>query len=272
MALRSILVHVDDSDDALPRIRLAAELAQAHGAMLIGGAGDRPLPPFAAEGVVIVPYTGDEGIKQVRDNLAERQRRFRDMVPAGVDVDWRSDIDDPDLFMIREACAADLLVLGKKRKPGDFIGLDPGSVVLKAGRPVLAVPAGIERLPTVHAMVAWKDSREARRVLADAVPILAGFARVTVVTVSANMPPDKAVEDTLETAASFLSRHGVKAQVRAIAAQGRTGVQLVEEATADGADLIVAGAYGHSRLGEWIFGGVTYELMEKGDFCCLFSH
>jgi nucleotide-binding universal stress UspA family protein len=109
-------------------------------------------------------------------------------------------------------------------------------------------------------------------VLADAVPILAGFARVTVVTVSANMPPDKAVEDTLETAASFLSRHGVKAQVRAIAAQGRTGVQLVEEATADGADLIVAGAYGHSRLGEWIFGGVTYELMEKGDFCCLFSH
>src|SRR5581483_12230786 len=134
------------------------------------------------------------------------------------------------------------------------------------------VPPGGGELSAEAVVLAWKDTREARRALADAMPLLKGAQQVMVVETCGKDD----VEDLQAHHASLLAhltRHGVAARSQIVIAHaGETAGVLQVQARAIGADLIVAGAYGHNRLGEWAFGGVTADLLADPGRFILFSH
>ena len=121
-------------------------------------------------------------------------------------------------------------------------------------------------------VIAWRDVREARRAVQDALSLLHEASRVTIAEIC--KPGDEeSAQARLGDVASYLARHRIKGGPRVILhREGSGAAQLIKLAQEDGADLLVTGAYGHSRLGEWIFGGVTRDLLASSPICCLMSH
>jgi nucleotide-binding universal stress UspA family protein len=172
----------------------------------------------------------------------------------------------------KEARAADLLVIGQSMLPGDVIhSYDPGTIILAAGRPVLVVPPGIERLDFSRILVAWKDTREARRAIHDALPFLklADEVSIAVAKTSGTEYADVQIADV----ANYLERHDVRVaeQISTVADENEEDV-LLDLARQHRINLIVAGAYGRTRLSEWIFGGVTRNLLLNSPIPCLVSN
>ena len=188
-------------------------------------------------------------------------------------VEWRSSLDFPTEFIAREARAADLVIIGRDRKTHDpYRSTDSGALVLRTGRPVLTVPPGIQSLAARRVVIAWKDTREARRAVQDALPFLQAENEVIVMEVTETGSEQDSMS-RLKDVAGYLSRHGTTAVtewVRSI--EGSPYGALMRVVEEQSVDLIVSGAYGHSRLGEWIFGGMTQDLLTRSPVCCLLSH
>jgi nucleotide-binding universal stress UspA family protein len=122
-------------------------------------------------------------------------------------------------------------------------------------------------------LIGWNASREAARAIGDALPILRIAQDVVVATVDAI--PAKGGHGPAPGAdlAAHLAHHGVKARVRNLDGMGRSHADVLsDEAAALDADLIVIGAYGHSRAEEWLLGGVTRELTEDSKTPLFMSH
>jgi nucleotide-binding universal stress UspA family protein len=137
---------------------------------------------------------------------------------------------------------------------------------------VLFVPQGIDRLSARRVVVAWKDTRECRRAVNDALPILREAEQVLLLEVCEHGSEEEAVQ-RLDDVANYLGRHRVPVGAKAyLHAKGTIAAKLLAFARDEKADLLVAGAYGHSRLGEWIFGGVTREFFDTSQISCLLSH
>jgi nucleotide-binding universal stress UspA family protein len=137
---------------------------------------------------------------------------------------------------------------------------------------VLLVPEKVDSLRAENIVVGWKETREARRAVQDALPFLQEATRVTIVEVCG--PGEEATAQShLDDVAKYLSRHRIGGGPRVILQQEGSGAaQLIQLAADEKADLLVTGAYGHSRLGEWIFGGMTRDLLARSPICCLMSH
>ncbi len=140
------------------------------------------------------------------------------------------------------------------------------------GRPTLVVPEGVASVRAEHIVIGWKDTREARRAVSDALPFLQQATRVTIV--EACGPGDEQTAlGRLDDVACYLARHHINGGPKVLLEQKGSGAkQLLQVAQEERADLLVTGAYGHSRLGEWIFGGMTPELLLASPICCLMSH
>ncbi len=149
--------------------------------------------------------------------------------------------------------------------------LNMGDLVLQAGRPVMIVPAVSCVANFDHVLIAWKNVREARRATLDALPLLKKAARVTVVEVAHDSQLAEA-RSNLADVSRWLKMHDVIAETLAIQSSGHDANALQAIAHQEGADLIIAGAYGHSRLREWAFGGFTTELMQPTQRCSFVSH
>jgi nucleotide-binding universal stress UspA family protein len=274
MPYSSLLVHVDVDGELGERVQLAAGLADRFHSHLIGIASWMARPPFIVAGLPVDPEPTVESYEEMRAVLRRREKEFRDCVGVGrSQVEWRSSLDFPTEFVAREARAADLVIVGRNRKFHDpYRSADSGALVLRTGRPVLVVPPGIKSPVANRVVVAWKDTREARRAVQDALPLLLAAKEVLLVEVTETA----SVEDSmrrLKDVGRYLSRHGVTALaewVRPI--EGTASGALLRLAEEQSVDLIVSGAYGHSRLGEWIFGGVTQDLLTQSPVCCLLSH
>jgi nucleotide-binding universal stress UspA family protein len=282
MGYAAILVHVDADADSDPRVRLARELAARCNATLIGagawapqstGTGDIAGEEQGGDGADFVG--GEEPdkpqIAEISAWLGRLGEHFR--ASAGDKrVEWRSAVDFPTEFVVREARAADLVIVGPDRTGDSYRSLDPGSVVIGAGRPVLLVPSGIDSLEARRILIGWKNTREARRAVRDALPLLRKAEHVIAVHVAETDWQFDSGEE-LEDTARYLARHEVKVatQIEPPSKAGGAG-ELIRLAKEQGADLIVTGGYGHSRIGEFIFGGVTRELLATSAICCLFSH
>jgi nucleotide-binding universal stress UspA family protein len=172
----------------------------------------------------------------------------------------------------REARAADLVIVGARHAAGNVHDLaDPGMILLRAGRPLLVVPDVVAPPQLRRIVVAWKETRECRRAVRDALPFLQLANEVLVLGIDEAQP--ETAKQHLSDVAAYLRRHGVVA-VREVWRQprGPVAAELLHLVRDEDADLIVAGGYGHSRLGEWIFGGVTHELLASSPVCCLLSH
>jgi nucleotide-binding universal stress UspA family protein len=274
VALATLLVHVDVDSTSDARVRLAAKLAERFGATLIGVSACI-LPPYPAESAYFVTR---EVIEQERRNIAACLKRTGDSFCAtagsiGPKFEWRSDIDFPETYVLAEARSADLLIVGRTPAQLDVCrSLDAGIAVLKAGRPVLVAPPGVDALKADRIVIAWKDTREARRALWDSLPLLHEAISVAVIEVCEEASEPQARRH-VDDVARYLARHHIATtSATAIPAKGPVATTLIDLTASEKADLIVCGGYGHSRLGEWIFGGVTRELLMSCPICCLLSH
>lgn len=145
-------------------------------------------------------------------------------------------------------------------------------MLLRAGRPVLVVPPTVQSLRASKILIAWQDSREARRAVRDSLPLLEQADQI-LLTQICEQPDAGQAKASLHDVATYLSRHriGVSPGIM-LKAEGSVADELIRVAQLERIDLIVVGAYGHSRLGEWVFGGVTADLLARSPVCCLFSH
>src|SRR5215472_2810092 len=193
MGLASIMVHVGADAGTQRRVDIARSLATRFNAGLIGIAGQAP--PVMVSGDIVGETNrrggGDfveaDEIEQPDTTdllswLAALADAFRDKAEPNANVTFRSAVEQPTAFIVREARAADLVVLG--RAAGSDIAdraVDPASVLLGCGRPVLIVPDAIGTLSAERIVVGWKETREARRAVHDALALLKGAKEVTIV-------------------------------------------------------------------------------------------
>ncbi|TXC72948.1 universal stress protein [Sphingomonas ginsenosidivorax] len=267
------MVHLDAGCSNAALLATAAVQAERFGAGVIGVAAAQPVQIGTCDGY----YSGDFAAAErgIVDAALERaQSEFRDCaVLAPYAREWRS---IPTLAPIAdvvaaEARSADLVIagIGKRSETIGNTHADIGDLVLRAGRPVLVVPPAAAPAVFETVMVAWNDSRECRRAVADALPFLKRADRVVVAAVTAEMS-----EAHIEVGqvVAWLERHGVTAD-RHLSPAGRSVTERLSTiATEHDADLIVAGAYGHSRIREWAFGGVTRDMLLGGNRCALLSN
>jgi nucleotide-binding universal stress UspA family protein len=275
MSLKTLMVHLEVGRTNPGLLRLAQELANGFEADVIGIAGCQPMQLYYGDGYI----TGDL-IQQDREtidrdlNTAEAAFRAAFHDHAGK-VDWRTCVTFLPLsdYIAREARSADLIITGVTRiAPFSATRrVSAGDLVMQAGRPVLIVPAKVGQLNLKRAVVAWKDTREARRAVLDALPLLKASGHVTVLGVALEESLTHVIP-RLEDVVGWLKRHGVAATALALPSKGDDASRLYDIVQNDGADLVVAGAYGHNRLREWAFGGVTTDLLLCDDQCVLLSH
>lgn len=274
MSYATVMVHVgiDEASDA--RVRLASGLGERFHATLVGVTGWGPRPPFAAEGLVVDFGPSDAEREAMTEELGRLGAHFREIVgPGNRPVEWRATLDFPLEVVAHAARAADLIVIGGGPQPDDvFRSLDPGGVILRAGRPVVLVPDSIDSLVPSRILIAWKDTREARRALVDALPFLHEADKVMVAEVCPEGGEAAARQD-LDDVTRHLARHRIAvAAAITVHGNGTATDEIIRIAREERVDLIVAGGYGHSRLGEWMFGGVTRGLLGHSPVCCLLSH
>ena len=276
MTYASIMVHVEPDPKAAPRLKLAADIANQFQARLIGACAEIFEPSaFGSE------YANVDGellvaeAKVIETDLKLAEERFQNVArPVTAGSQWRCGVALPAEAMPAEARAADLIIAGPRYKsPYGFHNRpDPGDLVMRAGRPVLVAPLELERLDASSIVIAWKDTREARRATSDAMPFLKRARQVLVVGICAEAEAAD-VASSLEDVAEYLACHGVKAST-AVRAPGKATVAeaLLEMADMQDAGLLVTGGYGHARMSEWIFGGVTQELLGGCHKAVLLSH
>ena len=272
MSYATLIVYVNADRVSKQLVSVAAGIADKFSARLIGLSALAIMPPFVAEGVVIVDNATEFDIAKMKARLAEDENRFRACAGADRQIEWRSALEFPTQTLMSEARCADLIVVEKGKSNDIYRTLDTGAAILGAGRPFLVVPAGVKSLVADHIVVGWKDTREARRAVQDALPFLQEAKRVTVMEICYKDEMDIA-RNRVDDVVLYLARHRIKAERRVeIQAHGSGADQIIGLAEDEGADLLVSGAYGHNRLSEWVFGGMTRDLLSSSPICCLMSH
>lgn len=272
MTYASIMVGLDLGTGSRERTRLAAQLSEQFQARLIGIASRVPAYPL---GYAETSSDDWSEMEEFRDaalaDLSEIETAFRAAVGATKRVEWRSDLKEPEVFLEEQARAADLVVLGRRgdRELSEArFAVDAGRALMGLGRPVLMVPLGVSHLSFKRVVVAWKNTLQTRRAISDAMPILKLAQEVQVVKVTAA----EESQDLMDVV-RFLGLHGVNALAFRQARNSASVVSALESSVkAFDATLIVSGAYGHNRIREWFFGGVTRALLERCPVCCLMSH
>lgn len=277
MEFKNILVHVDGTERAAARVHLAANLAAGSDAQVTG---TFVIPDPYAGAYMAGGYIPVEIFEQQRDEARKASEAaatvFEDIVSkAGVHSEWRVEEGDVASVLARHARYSDLVVVGKGdpedlvRFPNPELG---GDLAMTGGRPVLVVPnAGNFDVVGKRVMVCWNASREAARAVQDAMPILEKADKVTVLAVN----PSRSDHGDIPGAdiALHLARHGIKAEATATSADGIEVADAILARASDlGVDLIVSGAFGHSRTREWVFGGVTESLMRNMTVPTMMSH
>ena len=269
MPLGSILVTINVDEFAESRVKVAAELAARFGATLTGVCACA-IQPIVTDAMALGIAGVVEDRSDIEAQLQTAQEKFRALAePIAKPLEWRSAIDFPAEYAALQARTADLVVTGPSRGSGPYREVDPADLIMLAGRPVLIVPTNVSHLAADRITIAWKDTREARRAVLDSLPLC---ERATEVTVAAVAEESESEASPTDDVVRYLRSHKINANSFHAKADGSTGTTILALAKDVSADLIVAGAYGHSRLREWIFGGVTRELLTKSPVCCLMSN
>ncbi|MYM39384.1 universal stress protein [Duganella qianjiadongensis] len=281
MSYKTILVHVDQSRHAAKRIALAAEVARAFDAHLVGAASSGFTREFYRNSSVM--YAGPIPLPEL-DVLTKAAQQalqgYEEQVQAAgvTSYERRISDDETEVTLLQQARYADLVVLSQSDPSDDasklLRGL-PESITLNSGRPVLLVPyAGEFSNIGQRALVAWDGSRAATRAITDALPLLRRSSAVTLVVYNADQQAGVHGEQPGADMALYLARHGVKIEVMAqkTPAGLDVGNALLSLAADLGSDLIVMGGYGHMRWREMIMGGVTRTLLQTMTVPILMSH
>ena len=287
MALKDLLVHVDQSERAAGRLRLAADPARRHGSRLTAIYVREPNPAeIHLQSVAELGLGSSSAInrinQQIQQSIDEAAERLRFELEGlkrefGLEVEWRCLDGVGSAVVPQHARFADLCILGQDvSATNTATGYTFSEQLLfVTGRPVVFIPAegSFETLGR-HILVAWNSSRPATRAVNDALPLIERAERVTVLAVNPSefaerygaLPPEQMVE--------HLRRHD--ASVEGVWLQDIPTSSIVDamqhEARRCGADMIIAGAFGHPKLWEKLMGGVTRELLMRMSLPVLMSY
>lgn len=276
-AIKSILVHLDASPRCEVRLQAALRIARQHGAEL------KALYSVVPQVLQVPSDAAFNALLLEQLDAADKSRRFAirtmfDRTVAGdsLPVTWLDPMEASSIrTFARHALYADLVVLGQRDQddlsergvPGDFVQ----SVLLDTGKPVLIVPyIGVQADVGGTIMVAWKETRETARAVAAALPMLRRAERVHIAT----WGKEQAAEDwRLADLVHYLGQHGVQATLHRNGEETDSIGEYILSAGADlGADMLLMGAYGHSRAREWVLGGATRTILESMTLPVLMSH
>ena len=278
MAIQDLLVHIDDSKACEGRLHAAVQMARRHQAHLTGLYVIPPVENFLMYPVEPLSESYRERMQKPLLERRDAARATFEAATAGAEVtaEWREVEGSSTRSLNTSAHYADLIIAGQHNPddPADKAEGLAGRLVLGSGRPCLVVPyIGAQETVGKQVLVAWNAKREAVRAVNDALPILQAAENVSVLAV--NPPSGKRGEGDIPSAdiCHHLARHGVHAEAASSVAQDiDIGIFLLSHAADRGADMIVMGAYGHSRLSEMMLGGVTRSMLQQMTVPILMSH
>ncbi len=276
--LRDVVVYVDGRVENTGTLEFAAALAFEHGAHLIGvfiqpelalSPADTFVRGKGIEGVISAQLARLSGIEADRRALFESVARRH-----GIRAEWRLVPCADSGESAVHARYGDLAVVARQDPADQQVGSRGlvESLVLTSGRPTIVLPPRYTATRIHRILVGWNAGREATRAVADALPLLVRADTVEVLVVDRNGHFVGHGEEPGADLARHLARHGVQVEVRRLSSGGEdVGRLLLSRAAAFGADLIVMGAYGHSHLSKWIFGGVTRTVLREAKLPVLIS-
>jgi nucleotide-binding universal stress UspA family protein len=279
MAFRSIAVFVDPSPAGGARTSYAVKMASRHGAHLIGIFavptmwGNSPAESFvrgqAAVRRVIASHQSDEAVATDAANRSFSAGCARE----GISFEFRhfrqDDVNDSAAL---NSLHADLVIVGGPRAGGLPRDWSAESLLLATGVPFLLLPEPWTGSAAEHVVVAWNASREARRAISDALPLLVGALSVTILVVDPQKNPRHGAEPGADVA-HYLTRHGAKVVVEQVQSNATPIAKVIlAYAERHNIDLVVVGAYSHARTTEMIFGGVTRSLLHDAAVPLLIAH
>lgn len=280
MNYRSLLVYLDNTPGCEARTQVAIRLARERDCHLAGLAptGLIDLPPAPDAAPPVAEYTA-QAQEELRNQAQQAAQRFAEACRTAGVKSFETVVDEgaQATSVVSHAHCSDITVISQAGPASPLARLTQSvveQVVLYSARPTLVVPhTGHFTQVGQRVLVAWDDSREAARAVADALPLLCRAKSVMVVQWN---EPGNAVSRTqrerLESFQRWLMWHGVNAEVQTETTQMHIAQALESRALSMQADLIVMGAYGHSRWAERVLGGATRGLLQSMKVPVLMSH
>jgi nucleotide-binding universal stress UspA family protein len=279
MAYKTVLVSLNDVPRVEAMLEAAARIATICDAHVIGCYVVPAFTIYPEVGFAAPPAVDDTRQQYFKTNVAAVKARFETMLrKEGLKGEWRtvnSLYAEIAPSLMEHGRAADLIMVSQiAQDPVAYI--EPGlvdHVVMESGRPVLVVPQKGALAEIKSVVAGFNATREAARALFDSLPLLQGVKEVRVVWVDPYKERSVAGEVPGAEAAAALARHGIKATAEGLAAGGiNAGEALLQHANDLGAGLLVVGAYAHSRMREYIFGGATQHVLAHANIPVLLSH
>ena len=280
MTIKTIAVSLNDIENLDHLLPAAAAMANAHGAHLSGVYVIPSVEVYAAYAGMAMADIVDTQRKRYIEMASKVREKFSHALDAnGLQGEWHQ-LDAINMSVSREFCeaarVADLAIIAQVDND-TYCGVEAefaGNVVLGVGRPVLIVPRG-KSFDAVgkKVVMGWNATREAARAVFDAVPVLPTGADITLVWADPQKVRDEAGDMPGTEMASALSRHGFSVSAEPMPTAGdNPGEALLTKAMDAGADLLVMGAYGHSRVREFVFGGASEAVLKNAKLPVLMSH
>lgn len=274
MTYATLMVNLEAGGSNGCLLQVAADLAERCRGGIVGITACKPMPILYAS--YSIGSLIEEDQASILEDVRQAEAEFRRVIGSRVEIlGWRSSVGLPELadVVAQQARCADLVLtagLGDSSRDATR-QVDLGALVMQAGRPVLVVPANMTSLQLDRVLLCSKDTPESRRAACDALPLLKLAGHVSVVEIASRdgLP---AADVRVRDVANWLGRHGIKADSRCVPSHDDDAEVIRSLAEEQEAGLIVAGAYGHTRLREWAFGGVTRDMLLRGSCCTLVSH
>ncbi|MGI9406352.1 MAG: universal stress protein, partial [Hyphomicrobiaceae bacterium] len=283
MAYKTILAYLPDPRLASTVLDVAVPLAENHGAHLIGLHAKAFVEPYGVYGTIAAEIPPSV-YRERQEDIDQRAASVREIFDAantrsGMGIEWRQAESIRSGFsraIAQHGVTADLIVTGVANLDKTFDPWinTPVNVVMEAGRPVLMVPE-VGQFKTVgrRATIAWNETREAARAAFDAIPLLTSAESVKILSIDTGSLRRWTKPTPGEGLALCLARHDIKCDVEHVTVQNvGVGEEILGRADYDGADLLVMGCFGHNRLREYVFGGVTKYVMTHMSVPVLMSH
>ena len=269
--MKSILIHLESGPTANGRLQCALDIARAESAHLTCLAVT-PLETFVA----MDPFGGVYAMPTLLSAVTEIEEQLRTelevrMASEGVSWNYVHVSGYTPAAIASHARLADLVVLGK---PVGHAGREPmallSEVVLKVSTPVLAVPETAQQFDLfAPAAMGWNGSIESANAVRAALPLLRHASSITVITAEEEKAHDFPDTDVC----AYLSRHGLEASIEYLGTdEPNISDALLQKVGEVGAGLFVMGAYGHSRVREYVFGGVTRRMLSDLPVALLMAH
>ena len=278
MAIKTLLACLTNKENAEAVMKCAVPLARAHGAHLVGLHTSETLLVYPS----VAMHVPDMAFASFNESQNEEATVVEAIFRKHIDNEdfpsaWRhvkADVLTAAECMIESAHAADLVMMSNESNAHERSNQERAHVrvVRECGRPVIVVPPEFDGPPIGNSFVlGWSNTREAARAAHDLVAVAGEDCEISVVRVDGGGGDELADSQTVDLAEMF-DRHGIRAQIfhKSRGGQNIASV-LLKHAFEQGADLVAAGAFGHSRAYDFVIGAVTHSLLREAKLPVLFS-